>query len=202
MTADSDAAQAEKAALRTAKIAARRALDDGMAHRAAERAAEHAMHVIHEHSKEIVALYMPILGELKPAPLAERLRKAGATLSLPRVVTATRPMQFLEWREEDPLAKGYGGIREPDPQAPKVVPDVVVVPLSAFDRRGFRIGYGKGHYDRTLGPLARHERPLMIGYAFALQEVDEVPRELHDVPLDAVVTEDEIIRCNLGREGL
>ncbi len=192
----------EKSALRSAKIELRRAIAPEDAEAAARGAARHAMDMLGTWSRRIVAFYMPIKGELSPHPLAEKLRAAGATLALPHVVSDAEPMSFRLWRAEDPLAKGYGGIPEPEPSAPEVSPDVVIVPLSAFDRRGFRIGYGKGHYDRTLGPLAREERPLMIGYAFALQEVDEVPRELHDVPLDAVVTENEIIRCNLGREGL
>jgi 5-formyltetrahydrofolate cyclo-ligase len=186
---------ARKAAIRTRNIAARRALSDDEKAAAAEANAAHALQVIGDVAGRVVALYMPIQGEVKPGVLAERLRRAGATVALPRVADANVPMHFREWRVEDPLDKGFGGIREPDVDAPAVVPDVVIVPLSAFDRRGFRVGYGQGHYDRTLGDLARERRPMTIGYAFAFQEVDEVPRDLHDVPLDAVVTEREIIRC-------
>ncbi len=202
MTASPKNAHAEKAAVRAVKIALRRKLSEPEAGAAAENAAEHAMQLLGDVAGKIVSLYMPIQGELKLGPLANRLRKAGALLALPRVLSGDEPMTFRAWRADDPLAKGFGGIREPDPSAPLVTPDIVVVPLAAFDRRGFRIGYGKGHFDRTLGPLAREERPLMVGYAFALQEVEEVPRELHDVPLDAVVTETEIIRCNLARIGI
>lgn len=193
---------AEKSAIRAVKISLREKLADDAARGAADKAAEHAMQLLGDVTGKIVSLYMPIKGELKPASLAGKLRAAGAVLALPRVISGDEPMTFREWREDDPLSRGFGGIREPDPAAPLVTPDVVIVPLAAFDRRGFRIGYGKGHFDRTLGPLAREERPLMLGYAFALQEIEEVPRELHDVPLDAVVTEDEIIRCNLAREGI
>jgi 5-formyltetrahydrofolate cyclo-ligase len=202
LTADPDTAHAEKAAIRAVKIALRRKLSEDEASDAAERAAKHAVQLLGDMRGKIVSFYMPIQGELKPGPLVEELRAAGAVAALPRVKADNVPMTFREWRREDSLEKGFGGIREPDPYAPEVVPDVVIVPLAAFDRRGFRVGYGKGHFDRTLGPLAREERPLMVGYAFALQEVDEVPRELHDVPLDAVVTEDEIIRCNSAREGV
>jgi 5-formyltetrahydrofolate cyclo-ligase len=195
LTLDTEASQAAKAALRTRNIAARRALPKEEALAAAERAAEFVMHVIEPAAGKVVALYSPIQGELKVAALAERLRAAGAKPALPKVADPHVPMHFRLWLDEDPLDKGFGGIKEPSVDSEAVVPDVVIVPLSAFDRKGFRVGYGQGHYDRTLGALAREERPLMIGYAFALQEADEVPRELHDVPLDAVVTENEIIRC-------
>ncbi len=202
---DAPTIHAEKAAIRSVKIALRRKLGEAEVRAAAKRAAEHALALLQTAggvSGKIVSFYMPIQGELDPGPLAEELRAAGAVLALPRVKTGEEPMTFREWRTDDPLDKAYGGIREPDPAAPEVVPDVVIVPLAAFDRRGFRIGYGKGHFDRTLGPLEREQRPLTIGYAFALQEVEEVPRELHDVPLDAVVTESEIIRCNLTQTGV
>ncbi|MGQ4273480.1 5-formyltetrahydrofolate cyclo-ligase [Terrihabitans sp. B22-R8] len=194
MTLDPESSKALKAELRNRNIAARRALPKEDALAAAERAADHAMHLIEHAEGKVVALYSPVQGELKVAPLAERLRAAGAKPALPKVADPEVPMHFRLWLDQDPLEKGFGNIREPDVDAPAAVPDVVIVPLSAFDRRGFRVGYGQGHYDRTLGALAREERPLTIGYAFALQEVDEVPRELHDVPLDAVVTENEIIR--------
>lgn len=202
MKPGSEQIAAEKAAIRAVKIALRRKLPDEEIAVASAQAAEHAMHLLGDVAGKIVSLYMPIKGELKPGPLADRLREADALLALPRVISGDEPMTFRAWRKDDPLAKGFGGIHEPDPSAPQVTPDVLVVPLAAFDRRGFRIGYGKGHFDRTLGPLAREERPLMLGYAFAFQEVEEVPRELHDVPLDAVVTETEIIRCNLARMGI
>jgi 5-formyltetrahydrofolate cyclo-ligase len=134
--------------------------------------------------------------------LGEKLRAQGAKVALPRVRSGNEPMSFREWRKDDPLKKGFGGISEPDETAPEVTPDILIVPLAAFDRRGFRIGYGKGHFDRTLGPLERTVRPFTIGYAFAFQEIGEVPRELHDVPLDAVVTENEIIRCNPAQGGV
>lgn len=192
----------EKAAVRAVKIALRSELPEAEAQAAAVRAAAHALQLLGDVREKTVSLYMPIKGELDPRPLAEKLRTAGAVAALPHVAADDVPMAFRVWLDGDPLDKGFGGIREPSPAAPEVMPDVVIVPLAAFDRRGFRIGYGKGHFDRTLGPLARGVRPFLVGYAFALQEVEEVPRELHDVPLDAVVTETEIIHCNPARDGV
>lgn len=184
-----------KADLRARKIAERRALSPEAAEAAAQQATRHALNVLEPVAGKIVALYSPIKGEIDPGALAARLRHDGAVLALPRVNAPELPLEFHLWRPEDPLHRGYGGIREPAHDAPSVMPEVVVVPLSAYDRRGFRIGYGQGHYDRTLGAMARHARPFTLGYAFALQEVEEVPRELHDVPLDAIVTENGVIRC-------
>jgi 5-formyltetrahydrofolate cyclo-ligase len=194
--------QAEKAAVRAVKIALRRKLPDAEAAAAAQSAADHAVQLLGDIRGKTVSLYMPIRGEIDPAPLAVQLRAMGAVAALPRVTADDEPMAFRAWLAGDPLDKGFGGIREPAASAPEVVPDIVIVPLAAFDRRGFRIGYGKGHFDRTLGPLARGKRPFLVGYAFSIQEVDEVPRELHDVPLDAVVTETEIIHCNPARDGV
>jgi len=184
-----------KAELRARKIAERQALSPEAAEAAARRATQHALNVLEPVAGKIVALYSPIRGEIDPGMLAGRLRHDGAVLALPCVHDPEFPMEFRLWRPEDPLHRGYGGIREPARDAPSVMPEAVVVPLSAYDRRGFRVGYGQGHYDRTLGAMAQHARPFTLGYAFALQEVEEVPRELHDVPLDAIVTENGVIRC-------
>jgi 5-formyltetrahydrofolate cyclo-ligase len=194
--------QAEKTAVRAVKIALRSKLPGAEAALAAQSAASHAVQLLGDVTGKTVSLYMPIRGELDPTPLAPVLRSLGAAIALPRVTAEEEPMAFRAWAPEDRLHKGFGGILEPAETAPEAVPDIVIVPLAAFDRRGFRIGYGKGHFDRTLGPLARGRRPFLVGYAFALQEVDEVPRELHDVPLDAVVTETEIIHCNPARDGV
>lgn len=192
---------AEKSALRSLKIALRRNVPQQVAEAAAGQAARHAMALLGKVGGRTIAVYMPVRGELSPLPLVEKVREGGGAVALPHVVSDTAPMSFRLWQEGDPLEKGFGGIPGPGASASEVIPDVVVVPLAVFDRRGFRIGYGKGHYDRTLGPLVREERPLTVGYAFALQETEEVPREDHDVPLDAVITENGIIRCNLSREG-
>ena len=121
------------------------------------------------------------------------LAEQGATTALPSIAAQHAPLIFRAWREGDPVHRGALGISEPRPEAEPVQPTIVLVPLSAFDRRGQRIGYGAGHYDRALGLLRLHTSVVAIGLAFATQEIDEVPAEPHDVALDFVLTEQEII---------
>ena len=141
----------------------------------------------------VVAGYWPIHGEIDPRPLLAKLAEQGATTALPSIAAQHAPLIFRAWREGEAVQRGALGISEPLPEAEPVQPTIVLVPLSAFDRRGQRIGYGAGHYDRALGLLRLHSRIVAIGLAFATQEIDEVPAEPHDVALDFVLTEREVI---------
>jgi 5-formyltetrahydrofolate cyclo-ligase len=135
-----------------------------------------------------VAAYWPIRSEADPRPAAEMLRAHGRAIALPCVTPGG--LVFREWRAGDPLAAGAFGLMEPLPSAAVLAPAILLVPLAAFDRRGHRIGYGKGFYDRALASLG----PVTtIGIAFATQEIPLIPDEPHDHPLDFVVTEQEII---------
>jgi 5-formyltetrahydrofolate cyclo-ligase len=143
----------------------------------------------------VVAGFSAIRSEINPVPLLRCFADAGAGLALPAIVARGRPLVFRAWRFGEELARGQWGIREPKPDAPEVRPDVVIVPLAAFDRRGYRIGYGAGYYDLTLHAL-RAERPITaVGLAFAMQEIDRVPELPHDARLDLVLTEREVIEC-------
>ncbi len=144
-------------------------------------------------SSQIVAGYMPIRSEIDPHPLMLRLRDQGAQLALPVIVGRDQPLVFRAWNECAELARGDFGILQPAADAPKVLPDIVLVPLAAFDRAGHRIGYGGGYYDRTLAALRGQKTVLAIGVAFAMQEIDTIPASHHDVPLDIVMTESETI---------
>jgi 5-formyltetrahydrofolate cyclo-ligase len=93
----------------------------------------------------------------------------------------------------DELASGVWGIREPKPDAPQVFPDILLVPMLVFDRRGHRIGYGAGYYDMTITDLRARKSVLAVGIAFAAQEIAEVPITPHDARLDFVLTEREAI---------
>jgi 5-formyltetrahydrofolate cyclo-ligase len=97
------------------------------------------------------------------------------------------------WTFGEPLASGQWGIREPVPEAPEVAPDVLIVPLAAFDRDGHRIGYGAGYYDMTINALRAKKKVTAIGIAFAAQEIPQVPATQRDARLDLVLTERETI---------
>ncbi len=137
----------------------------------------------------IVSGFLAMAGEVDPAPLMARLAETGVTLAVPRVAAKATPLVFHRWTPQTRLVVSSFGVSEPDPATPIVVPEVLLVPLLAFDPQGYRLGYGGGFYDRTLGAL-RAERPIRaIGVAYAGQEVENLPREEFDERLDMVLTE-------------
>ena len=141
----------------------------------------------------IVSGFMPMKSEINPIPLMRKLADAGATLALPVVAGKGRPLIMRAWSVGEPLASGVWGIREPKPDAPEVFPDILIVPLLAFDRRGHRIGYGAGYYDMTIAGLRARKTVLAVGIAFAAQEIAQVPTTPRDARLDLVLTEREVI---------
>ena len=140
-------------------------------------------------SGAVVAGYSPIRGEIDPAPLMRKLASEGARLALPVITARGQSLRFRLWHPGDRLLPGPLGILEPSPAAAEIHPDIVLVPLAAFDRTGHRIGYGAGHYDRTLAQLHKSKGFAAIGLAFSGQEVAAVPALQHDVALDYVLTE-------------
>ena len=141
----------------------------------------------------IVAGYSPIKSELDPLPLMRALAGKGAVLALPVIVARDHALIFRSWQPGEALVRGPLGIFQPSSDAPDVEPDIVLVPLAAFDRAGHRIGYGRGYYDRTLQHLRASKKITVVGLAFAVQEIENVPRLLHDEQLDCVLTERELI---------
>jgi 5-formyltetrahydrofolate cyclo-ligase len=141
----------------------------------------------------IVAGYSPIGSELDPFPLLQALAAQGAVLALPVVIARDHALIFRAFAPGDVLVRGAYGIFQPSSDAAEVDPDIVLVPLAAFDRAGHRIGYGRGYYDRTLQALRAMKRITVIGLAFAVQEIDIVPRLAHDEQLDCVLTEHGLI---------
>src|SRR5580692_3765401 len=139
----------------------------------------------------IVSGYSPIRSELDPAPLMRVLAVRGAQLALPAVMARGKSLAFRAWSPGDRLTLGALGILEPSPAAAELIPDIMLVPLAAFDRLGHRIGYGAGHYDFTLAHLRKVKPVMAIGLAFAAQEIEAVPALSHDVALDYVLTETE-----------
>ena len=143
----------------------------------------------------IVSGFMPMKSEINPLPLMRKLAEAGAALALPVVAGSGKPLVMRAWAFGAPLASGVWGIREPMPDAPEVVPDILIVPLAAFDRRGHRIGYGAGYYDMTIAALRAIKPVIAVGIAFAAQEIAEVPATPRDARLDLVLTERDVIDC-------
>jgi 5-formyltetrahydrofolate cyclo-ligase len=141
----------------------------------------------------IVSGFMPLKSEINPLPLMRTLADAGAKLALPVVAGKGKPLTMRAFTFGDVLASGVWGIREPKPEAPEVFPDILLVPLLAFDRSGHRIGYGAGYYDMTITALRARKSVAAVGIAFAAQEVAQVPSTPRDARLDLVLTEHEII---------
>lgn len=138
----------------------------------------------------VAALYHASGAEMDPRPLAENLIKLGWKIALPACEALDEPVIFRLWKPGDRLAPDAAGIASPLASAGDLSPDLVVVPLIAFDRTGARLGQGGGYYDRTLAELRRtRNAPPCVGLAFAGQEVEAVPHEDHDQKLDAILTE-------------
>jgi 5-formyltetrahydrofolate cyclo-ligase len=143
----------------------------------------------------VVAGFSAIRSEIDPTKLMRRVAEAGAQLALPAVLGRGRPLAFRAWAPGEPLRAGIWGIREPAAAAPEVLPDVIFVPLVAFDRAGHRIGYGAGYYDLTLAALRAVKSIVAVGLGFAAQEIQAVPATERDAKLDLVLTEHELIDC-------
>ena len=181
-----------KATLRAAALAARDALSSAHRAAAAQAIADRGL-PIEIVPGAVVAGYSPIRSEIDPTPLLRKLAAQGAQLTLPVITAGDQPLKFRGWASNDRLWRGRLGILEPPPDAAELVPDILLVPLAAFDRLGHRIGYGAGHYDRTLAQLRESKAITAIGLAFAAQEVEAVPALLHGVALDYVLTETQML---------
>lgn len=138
----------------------------------------------------IVAGFWPMGDEIDVRPVMEALLARGNPVCLPVVAGKGRPLVFRDWTMETVLEPAGFGTSIPPTGAPEVKPDILLVPLLAFDREGYRVGYGGGFYDMTLEALRREKTLLAVGVAYAAQEVPAVPREAHDQPLDWIATEE------------
>ena len=180
-----------KSTLRAAALAARDALTVEQRAAAAHAVAERGL-PIEITRGAVVSGYSPIRSEIDPVPLMRKLAGQGAQLALPAVMARGKSLAFRAWSAGDRLMLGPLGILEPSPAAAEVIPDIMLVPLAAFDRAGHRIGYGAGHYDYTLAHLRKMKPIAAIGVGFAAQEIEAVPALPHDVALDYVLTETEV----------
>ena len=172
----------DKHQLRAAMRATRKRLA-GLDADAAERAAGQAGALP---PGRIVAVYRAIGSELDVEALSRALMQAGRELCLPVVIERDAPMIFRRWSPGEPLELDEAGVPAPFPLAEVVEPEVILTPLLAFDGSGGRLGQGGGYYDRT---FAARPEALRIGFAYAGQQVDDLPVEPHDIRLHGVLTE-------------
>jgi len=181
-----------KAELRTEALARRDALPADMRAGAAEAVAARAFPIAVKPGT-IISGFMPMKSEINPLPLMRKLADAGAQLALPAITGRGQPLIMRAYSFGEELARGQWGIREPKPDTRHVDPDLLIVPLAAFDRAGHRIGYGAGYFDMTIHALRAKKNITAIGIAFAAQEIREVPATPRDERLDFVLTEREVI---------
>lgn len=181
-----------KRLLRAAAVERRRLAHAAHAAAAADTVAERFL-ALSMAAGGIVAAYWPIGDELDPRPLMAALAEGGGDVALPVVAAPRLPLEFRRWRPGEAMEPGAHGTWHPAATAATVVPDVLLVPLLAFDRGGHRLGYGGGYYDRTLEALRRQRQITAVGLAYAAQEVSEVPADHRDQRLDWIVTEKEMI---------
>lgn len=136
-----------------------------------------------------VAGFWPIQNEIDVRPLMQALQDAGQQVALPRIMRKAHPLSFRAYHKDDELKRGPYGTAEPFISAPEITPQVVLLPLLAFNTKGQRLGYGGGYYDRTLAQLRRHGDVFACGVAFAGQETPDIPTDPYDQRLDGVLTE-------------
>ncbi|WGF86563.1 5-formyltetrahydrofolate cyclo-ligase [Marinivivus vitaminiproducens] len=189
---------ARKAVLRRDIRTRRAGLSADERHRAAAAVAMRLLDRLSPSPGQVVGGYAAFGDELDPAEALLGLAARGCTLALPRMIKDEVRLCFHHWQAGDVTHAGDFGIAEPSPGAPELMPDLLLVPMVAFDRTGGRLGYGKGYYDRTLARLRASRTITTIGLAFALQEVPDLPTEAFDMPLDAICTEREWITARVG----
>jgi 5-formyltetrahydrofolate cyclo-ligase len=184
---------AEKAALRRAALARRARVEPAANLALSSRLSQEGLGLARLWRPYVVSAFHPLRGEPDILSLLTTLADEGFATALPAVVGRGSPLTFHLWRPGEPTRAGAMSIREPIEEAPVVDPDLLFIPLACFDRRGHRIGYGAGYYDRTLTNLRAMKPVHAVGVAYGVCEVDAVPYETHDQSLDAVVTDQETI---------
>jgi 5-formyltetrahydrofolate cyclo-ligase len=187
MTAAETSAARQKRALRASAMASRTALDAAERRAASQTALLNLIGRLPLRPDSVVAAFWPLGAELDTRPLFSALAALGIATCLPRMAGKGQPLAFLRFQPGDALLEGPMRVFEPLATAEPIRPSIVVVPLLAFDDRGYRLGYGGGFYDRTLPTLG--PRLTAIGLAFEAQRVPALPREAADVRLEVVVTE-------------
>lgn len=167
---------------------------------AGERLRDHLLGNVTFPPDVAVSAYWPMRDEIDPLPTLHALHARGHPIGLPTMPGNDRPLEFRAWYPEQALVDGGFGTRIPPETAAPLVPQILLVPMLAFDRRGYRLGYGGGFYDRTLEQLrAANSLTRAIGIVYADQEVAEVPTDAYDQRLDMLVSERGVIDLSGGR---
>jgi 5-formyltetrahydrofolate cyclo-ligase len=190
-------AQTAKAELRSEMIARRDALPSDVRAAAAQIIAARPFPIPTAPGARISG-FMPMRSEINPLPLMKKLAGEGARLALPVIAGRGKPLVMRAWNFGEPLAPAVWGIREPTPEAEEVDPDILLVPLLAFDRAGHRLGYGGGYYDLTIARLRARKAVIAVGLAYAAQEIADLPVTPRDAALDLVLTEREVLDLRGG----
>jgi 5-formyltetrahydrofolate cyclo-ligase len=141
-----------------------------------------------------LAGFLPIRTEIDPLPAMSEAAALGP-VAVPVITAAGQPLLFSRWTPDGPLRDGPFGARVPEVDD-FIEPEILIVPLVAFDRHGGRLGYGGGFYDRTLERLRARRATLAIGFAFDAQEAESLPLEPTDQPLDMIVTERRVLTAS------
>jgi 5-formyltetrahydrofolate cyclo-ligase len=184
---------ASKSELRDQALRRRDATDPAFRAQASASIAARAAPLIAALSPRRIAAYVAMRSEADPLAIVEAAHRLGAEIALP-VIAPGASLVFRRFEPGHVLVPGGFGTMVPVEAAPLLDPDLIIVPVVGFDRAGTRLGYGKGHYDRTIAALrARGLRPPLVGIAFSVQEVDTIPHEPHDVRLDLILTENELL---------
>lgn len=188
----------QKAELRKAVLQARNALPESYRQDAAQAIIQYFLDNIELPEACIVSGFWPIRSEIDPRPLMHSLEARGIRLCLPAVLDA-QTIEFRAMSFGDALVETGFGTSGPPADAAVVDPDVMLVPLAAFDLSGNRIGYGAGYYDRAIAALNQKNKfPLLIGVAFDAQQVDQIAQEPHDVALKYILTESGLIPASIS----
>ena len=183
---------AQRAALRREKIAAREALPAAEHARLSALLAGHLAAALECRTPALLAFCWPIRNEFDARPLVGQLLTRGWRACMPTVTTLGAPLRFRPWTPASAMALDPFGIPVPADGTPSPPPDVMLLPLVAFDQAGYRLGYGGGYFDRTLAALA--PQPATCGVGFELARTADLRPQAHDIPLDAIATEAGLFR--------
>lgn len=191
-----DDLKSHKAEIRKSVLQARNVLPEALRHAAAQSVIRHFSGGMTLPVKSCVSGFWPIRSEIDPRPLMRELEAQGMTLCVPAILDA-QTIEFRAMSFGDALVETGFGTMGPPADAPVVDPDIMLIPLAAFDRAGNRIGYGAGYYDRAIAALhQKNKHPVLIGVAFDAQRVDHIAHEPHDVALDYILTETGLIAAS------